>query len=328
MGEVRTAADRRRSFGVPPILLLLIGVIAFVIAAPPAARGAQNNAGSNAARQKKADSQTPGKGATPTPKPTPTPTRKPTATPTPEGRTRLTEDHEFQYEMLRQQTALTQAYAGGVARLVGSLLWPAVCIVGLVLGARILRKWLEQRMLADAASPVLAARAVAANSQFSVPTRDLASVSTASQTVATEYQTLAKSTGKQVPSEIEMLAKPLDNAATPTLAKARADVEEYADRAFKTMLYSQYELLALAATRAVTYGEAGSLYANAQSRGYSGTFTAWQNFLVRTGLLQAPAAGSSASTVIIATDLGKMFLGWFDARGYGKQTFTLSGRDI
>jgi hypothetical protein len=235
--------------------------------------------------------------------------------PTPVGRTPLTESHEFQYEL-----------TSGVGRLIVNLMWPLVCIMALLCAADIARRWLAMRGADDApAANTAVARAVTANAQFSVPATDLARVNAAAQTLAAQFLALLPNAP---PSPMAMLAQPVPAGAPVMLTDARAEIEQYAERVFSVMVSSQYGLLALTATRALTYGEAMSMYSDARVNGYSATIFTWLDVLVRTGLLRSVAAGAPVNTVVTATDLGHMFLGWCDAQGYGKVAFARLGRDV
>ncbi|MEA2721797.1 MAG: hypothetical protein QOJ39_3661 [Candidatus Eremiobacteraeota bacterium] len=220
-------------------LLVLIGLVAFATGVPVVSTGAAPQTSSPAA-----DKKTNAGGATPSARPTP----KPTATPAPEGRTRLSQRDEFTYEMAHDQNDLARAYAAGGARIGAALLWPVVCVVGLVLAAGFGRKWLAQRVPADAARPVVAAARVEANTQFSVPATDLDRANAAAQTLSAQFQKIA-SLGAPQFSAMAMLSAPVPKNAPPALSDARAEVERYAERVFRAMLASQYGLLALASTR-------------------------------------------------------------------------------
>jgi hypothetical protein len=256
----------------------------------------------------------------------PTQTASPTPTPTPAGRTPLSEPDEYHYELVREQDALNTAYAAGVARFAGSLIWPIVCIVALLAAADLARRWLANRAVPDApAANAVVARAVSANAQFSVPAADLARVNAAAQLLAAQFQALMP---QAPPSPIAMLSMPVPAGAPVPLVDARSEVEQYADRVFRVMVSSQYGLLVLAASRVLTYGEATSIYADAQSSGYSAAMTTWLDVLVRTGLLRSVAAGAPVNTAIMTTTLGRMFLGWCDAQGYSKAAFARLGRGV
>jgi len=169
-------------------------------------------------------------------------------------------------------------------------------------------------------------QAVQANMNFEVSAAELQEVNEAAETLVTALGLLQKTTPKI--STLGMMAAVIPPELNAAIEPPRKRIASYAVRISDAILARQLAVLTMCSTRQLTYGEALSSFRAAQADGYDGDFWTWMNFLSRTGLAREVTTSTAMSTVIAATDLGRLVIGWCEANRISSNTLMHTDRGL
>jgi hypothetical protein len=127
-------------------------------------------------------------------------------------------------------------------------------------------------------------------------------------------------------------SRPAEAMSTSTNAAVQAAhvvLVPYFEAAYAAMLTSQLSALKqrLAAGLGLTLTDVRVYYDRSVELGASLSLRDWIDYLDRFGFVtQAAAAGGTIMTSLTITDLGRIFVGWCDVRGFSPQSMAGSGR--
>jgi hypothetical protein len=127
---------------------------------------------------------------------------------------------------------------------------------------------------------------------------------------------------------LAMTSAPAKAGGEEQVKEARVTLTAYFERVYSAMLRSQMRALKTVARRnVVNLGDVTPYYDDAAERGAAIAFRDWLDYLDRYGFIDmSTIVGGAGMTSISITALGRLFVGWCDAKAFSGETLAASGR--
>lgn len=146
------------------------------------------------------------------------------------------------------------------------------------------------------------------NSQISVTNEERIQAASAAEKIMTAFRRHGSDCSDR---QKIVIAAPVgaDADTKAALSAAKRRLEPYFHKAFERIFASQLRFLESLGVRSLSYADAKTFLAHEQS------VEGWIRFLVRLEFVDRSSLRGPQQTCVTITDLGKLFLGWCDARG-------------